>query len=335
MNSVLIPDVNKKTAARISEYKESIQLISLNGIVFASKLGRRGAALAPIFDHITKTGDFATTRMESLLSEMAESEFRQHLSSLETYSRQAIDLVDRNLFERAADVRWWATDMFFHNALESNDFDGFQKAMERLKVINSNYTMYRDLVLLDDSGKIVANARPELAKLYTKVDASNQNWFRDGMRSTAASQFFCSDVGQSQLDAERDTTLIYSAGVRKNGAREGISVGVLATIFDWETEAQAILNSCLPRKSDGKPVEGSVALYTNKKQKVVASTCAEYFKIGLELPLSESQRELSPGESLSQTIEFNGCRYIIGSTRTKGYREYTGLGWTAHVLRPM
>jgi hypothetical protein len=213
--------------------------------------------------------------------------------------------------------------------------DAEDYACSRLQDIRSSYSLYRDLVLLDDSGRIVANARPELAKLYTKVDASTQNWFRDGMRSTAASQFFCSDVAQSQLDAERETSLIYSAGVRKDGAREGISAGVLATVFDWETEALAILNSCLPRKSDGKPVDGSVAFYTNRKHRIMASTCAEHFKIGLELPFTERQRELSPGESLTQTIEFNGCRYIIGSTRTKGYREYTGLGWTAHVLRPM
>jgi len=29
---------------------------------------------------------------------------------LENFSKQAIDLIDRNLFERAADVRWWSTD---------------------------------------------------------------------------------------------------------------------------------------------------------------------------------------------------------------------------------
>src|SRR6185436_5993573 len=112
MESMLIPEINKQTYDKIQEDKESIQLISLNGIVFASKLGKRGVALSPIFDQITKTGDFVTNRMEELLNEMAVGELEQNLKALEAFSKQAIDLVDRNLFERAADIRWWATDQY-------------------------------------------------------------------------------------------------------------------------------------------------------------------------------------------------------------------------------
>ena len=31
----------------------------------------------------------------------------------------------------------------------------------------------------------------------------------------------------------------------------------------------------------------------------------------------------------------NDKKYIIGSSKTQGYREYEGLGWTAHVVRPI
>jgi len=34
-------------------------------------------------------------------------------------------------------------------------------------------------------------------------------------------------------------------------------------------------------------------------------------------------------------MDLNGNRYIIGSSRTQGYREYRGLEWTAHVVRPI
>jgi hypothetical protein len=65
-------------------------------MVFASKLGKRGIALGPIFDQITHTGDFATTKMEELLSEMAVGEFFLNLQALENLAKQAIDLVPRN-----------------------------------------------------------------------------------------------------------------------------------------------------------------------------------------------------------------------------------------------
>ena len=120
MHSQLIPDINKETYVKVQDDKESIQLISLNGIVFASKLGKRGVALGPIFDQITKTGDFATSMMEKLLAEMAVGELHMNLQALANSSKQAIDLIDRNLFERSADIRWWATDQFFWKALKSS-----------------------------------------------------------------------------------------------------------------------------------------------------------------------------------------------------------------------
>ncbi|MEK6261900.1 MAG: cache domain-containing protein [Planctomycetota bacterium] len=110
MQSRLVPEINKQTFAKVQDDKESIQLISLNGIVFASKLGKRGVALGPIFDQIKQTGEFTTSKMEDLLKEMAIGELQLNLQALENFSKQAIDLLDRNLFERAADIRWWSTD---------------------------------------------------------------------------------------------------------------------------------------------------------------------------------------------------------------------------------
>ena len=138
MRSQVIPDINKETYAKVQDDKESIKLISLNGIVFASKLGKRGVSLGPIFDQITKTGDFATSMMEKLLAEMAIGELELNITALESFAQQANDLIDRNLFERAADVRWWATDRFFCQALQGPTTEAHDAASRRLKVINQN-----------------------------------------------------------------------------------------------------------------------------------------------------------------------------------------------------
>ena len=127
MQSRLVPEINKQTFGKVQEDKESIQLISLNGIVFASKLGKRGVALGPIFDQIRHAGEFTTSKMEDLLREMAVGELLLNLQALENFSKQAIDLLDRNLFERAADVRWWSTDKFFWTALQDPTPENFQR----------------------------------------------------------------------------------------------------------------------------------------------------------------------------------------------------------------
>jgi hypothetical protein len=335
MDSRIIPDINKQTYLRVQDDKESIQLISLNGIVFASKLGKRGGALGPIFNQITRTGDFVTSRMEDLLKEMALGELELNLKALENFSKQAIDLVDRNLFERAADIRWWATDEYFWNALENPTAENFHKASERLKVINGSYTMYRNIVLTNDSGDIVACSRTELRNELAKINVSDQSWFQMGMRTGRSQEFAVQDVQKSLLEKAKNRSLVYSGGVRKRGARSGESVGVLGILFDWDTEAGKILSTCLPCDSSGRTIEGSAAFYTNAKGEVIETTSAETFAVGSKLDLPQRALRLGKGETTSSVFRIGDASYLLGSSRTKGYREYEGLGWCAHVVRPI
>lgn len=335
MESCLIPEVNKKTYERIQEYKESIQLISLNGIVFASKLGKRGAALGPIFDRITKTGDYATNKMEELLIEMAEDEFAQNAEALETFSKQAIDLIDRNLFERSADIRWWSTDTILAKALEEHSTENCDAACERLKIINNSYNMYRNLVLCDPSGQVIATSRTESRGELKQLDLSNEEWFLEAMRTNSFSKYGVGDVSHSFLERHKDTSLIYSGGVRKEGAREGEAIGVLGILFDWDNEARKVLDSCLQKDEDGKRINGTQAFYTNRHGKIIESTDQELFKVGIDLKLSDGHSNLESGQSFSGIFEFGGKRYLMGTSKTKGYREYKGLAWSAHVIRPI
>lgn len=335
MHSRLIPDINKETYVKVQDDKESIQLISLNGIVFASKLGKRGVALGPIFDQITKTGDFATSMMEKLLAEMAVGELHMNLQAMANSSKQAIDLIDRNLFERSADIRWWATDQFFWKALEEPDEEAFDAASRRLKVINGSYTMYRNLVLADSNGDIVACSRLEMRNELRKLNVSDHEWFQSGMRTVANTDYAVQDVTDSPLEKTKERSLIYVCGVRAGGARNGESIGVLGIMFDWDTEALTILKTCLPHGADGEVLAGSAAFYTNAQHEIIETTDPERFPVGSRPPLPADHADVAPGESRSGLVKVDATRYLIGSARTKGYREYEGLGWKAHILRPL
>ncbi len=335
LNSKIIPDINKQTYRKVQDDKESIQLISLNGIVFASKLGKRGGALGPIFNQITRSGDYVTSRMEDLLKEMANGELRLNLKALENFSKQAIDLIDRNLFERSADIRWWATDEYFWTALQNPSEENFIKAGNRLKVINGSYTMYRNLILSDANGDIRACSRTELKNELSKINVSDQSWFQMGMRTTLSSEYAVQDVADSNLEKNKERSLIYSGGVRKNGDREGDTIGVLGILFDWDTEARKILQTCLPKDQTGMIIEGSVAIYTDDSSAIIETTDTENFPVGIKLDLPSQIYDLKAGDTVSGVLECQGKRYLFGSSRTKGYREYEGLDWFAHVLRPI
>ena len=333
MNSKLIPDRNKQTYREIQRNKGDIQLISINGIILATDLGKAGTSFIPIFDQITTTGNSTTGKMEELLSEMSSDMLEQNLKALENFSKQAIDLIDRNLFERAADVRWWSTDHAFWEALQEGSDGKFEQASKRLGIINASYTMYRDLIIADSNGRIVANSKSENRDKLKRTNVSEQSWFRQGMQISRSVQFGVQDVCDSELENE-ETSLIYCGGILENGQREGKVLGVLGILFDWENLVFPILEGCLPRIK-GKVVDGGAAFYVNDERKVIATTDSENFKIGQVVDLPAENLNLDAGESASGIFSANDRKYIIGSSKTQGYREYQGLGWTAHVVRPI
>ena len=334
MRSRIIPEINKDTYAKVQDDKESIKLISLNGIVFASKLGKRGVALGPIFDQITKTGDFATSMMEKLLAEMALGELELNLTALDSFAKQAIDLIDRNLFERAADIRWWATDRVLWTALMQPSPEAYDAACRRMKVINANYTMYRNLVLANTNGDLVACSKTELRNELRKINVSEHEWFQQGLRTTQATEYAVQDVGSSPLERTRPSSLIYAGGVRRDGARNGEAVGVLGVCFDWDTEAQKILRTCLPRDREGKVIPGCAAFYTSRDGRIIESSDPA-FASGTIADLPAVCAGLAAGASATGVLTHGERRYLIGSCCTKGYREYAGLGWMSHIVRPV
>lgn len=335
MRSRLIPEINKDTYVKVQDDKQSIKLISLNGIVFASKLGKRGVALGPVFERITETGDFATAKMEELLREMAFGELRLNLQTLETFSKQAIDLIDRNLFERSAAIRWWATDKYLWQALVEPTDENLHAASRRLRDINSSYSMYRNLVLANRMGRVLAASNPELIPDIKDARVADHPWFTKSMRSKNFGEYAVQDVGETDLERASRRSLIYSGAVRANGARDGEVVGVLGSLFDWVTESGKILKTCLPKDRNGKRIQGCVAFYASRNFEVIETSDPQLVPLGATPELPLEHRELAAGQSASGVLRLGEHIYIMGSSRSKGYREYQGLGWSAHILRPL
>jgi hypothetical protein len=335
MRSRLIPEINKDTYVKVQDDKQSIKLISLNGIVFASKLGKRGVALGPVFERITETGDFATAKMEELLREMAYGELRLNLQTLETFSKQAIDLIDRNLFERSAAIRWWATDKYLWQALVDPSEENVQAASRRLRDVNGSYSMYRNLVLSNRMGRVVAASNPELIPDMKDARVADHPWFNKSMRCKTFGEYAVQDVGESDLERGGRRSLIYSGAVRANGARDGEVVGVLGSLFDWVTESGKILKTCLPKDRNGKRIQGCIAFYASRNFEVIETSDAQIVPLGSTPELPPEHRELAAGQSASGVFRLGDHVYIMGSSRSKGYREYQGLGWSAHILRPL
>jgi hypothetical protein len=96
------------------------------------------------------------TLTEQLVGEFAERD-KNRLSEM---AQTLVQLIVRNLYERTADVRWWATDEAFYKCLENANPESRDHAAGRLSIINKFYSVYMNLVLIDAHGKVAAVSQP-------------------------------------------------------------------------------------------------------------------------------------------------------------------------------
>src|SRR5258708_40083844 len=80
-------------------------------------------------------------------------------SRLADLALNVIDIIDRNLYERSCDVRWWATDSAVVECVATEGSKARDHASSRLGVILDSYTVYLDLWIADRNGKVLANGR--------------------------------------------------------------------------------------------------------------------------------------------------------------------------------
>src|SRR5262249_12399415 len=99
-----------------------------------------------------------------------------------------IDLVDRNLYERTCDVRWWATDASVVQALANPTKETAALASSRMRVILNAYTVYFDLVLCDLKGNVVANGRPDLYRSMGSNEAYSE-WFSRAAATASGDEY--------------------------------------------------------------------------------------------------------------------------------------------------
>jgi len=184
-------------------------------------------------------------------------------------------------------------------------------------------------------GRIVAASTPELIPDLKEARVADHPWFTKAMKSKSIGEYAVQDVGTTDLERNSRSTLIYSGAVRQNGLRNGEVIGVLGSLFDWVTESGKILKTCLPKDKNGKRIQGCIAFYANRDFEVIETSDASAIPLGSIPDLPAEHRELASGQSESGVLRFGNSVYIMGSSRSKGYREYQGLGWSAHILRPL
>ena len=227
----------------------------------------------------------------------------------------AMDIMDRNLYERANDCRWWALTSAFGEVLGGTVDEADRCRLSAiLKDINGLYTVYSNLLLFDASASITAVSNPAYNSLIGQT--LQADWVRETLGLADTQSYCVSAFEPSPLYGNRHT-YIYSAAIRKNGH----PVGGVAIVFDATPQFVAMLRDALPRSEEGGIVEGAFAVFTERDGRVIASTEASLCA-GTRLEIGREFFSLDRGAGCSNIIEFRDRYYAVGSRMSAGYREY-------------
>lgn len=230
-----------------------------------------------------------------------------------------VDIMDRNLYERANDCRWWALTTDFRKILENSSINGFdrEKMSSILAYINDLYTVYTNIFIYDKNGVVVAVSKK--SEEYLLGHKLSNNWISSTLDNTDSSKYFVSPFEQSNL-YEGKHTYIYNASIRSLDDEEKV-LGGIGVVFDSQTQFETMINESMPKGPDKNIKEGLFAVLATSEQTVIASNSKEHLT-GSFFKIDKKFFELQTGESLSEIIEYEGKYYALGVQCSKGYREF-------------
>ena len=225
----------------------------------------------------------------------------------------AIDIMDRNLYERANDCRWWALTPKFSEILSKEFYEEKDKKdiTEILSYINGLYTVYTNLIVYDKTGKVIAVSKKEYSNFVGNI--LNEEWISETLAIKNSQKYSVSKFEKSRL-YNNDYTYIYNASILSCNGKD--VVGGIAIVFDSTPQFKAILKDILPTDEID-----SFAIFTDNEKSIISST-NDNFIVGSIASIKKEFFDIKSGESYSGIIELNDKYYAVGSRCSSGYREF-------------
>ena len=292
---------------------DDLQLIVLNGIITAAR--KDAVEFMPVLEAIKKIGEDINNVFADSIESLFSTIISGQLNAIQLQATMAVDIMDRNLFERANDSRWWALNSLLRRELCAPVIDK-EAIKQTLATIHELYTVYHTLYVYDRQGRYVAFSDDQYNhKIGQNVEP----------RSGAQDAFKLSSIYEYSVSPfepfdcyDGESTYIYNAVLRDMDSDD--TVGGIGIVFDSTVEFKAILNDVLPHEN-GVIKEGTQALFTTE-QGVILSSATDSYTVGDRFAPNIDVSGLQSEGSLATLVKIEDREYLVGAAKSVGYREY-------------
>ncbi|MCA1794647.1 MAG: cache domain-containing protein [Desulfobacteraceae bacterium] len=311
-----------------------MKIDGLNGIIQAEKF--RNKTFIEIINFVAEIGREINTLLDSAIGNLQQTIVTSLFNDIQFRAFQGNNIADRNLYERANDVCWWALTPLFRKLLAKHLERGLKEPdkialKENLQYINNLYTPYLRLILVDSTGTVIAVSNPpdDLEDRLIEEDLPKKQEFI-GMRLDgdlvgpalalrSSRDYVVTQFKPTPLYGGRHT-YIYATAIRNPEDRKKI-VGAILIVFDAEHQFKTMLLDILPKDENKKIIPGSFGIFVDREKTILASTHLDYH-IGNKITLRDQFFKQKKGARDVAIVTLNDQSYAMGFQVSKGYREY-------------
>lgn len=272
-----------------------------NGRLMAGENGGDRGRLKAVLKQVNQTGMRTRQRVARAIQDIHRTSLARARRQTRELARLAADIMDRNLYERANDCRWWALSPVLRAQLAADAPDAGEMARV-LDGINRLYTVYSRLVVFDAQGVVRATSRGSEGDGLpgSSVPAG---WLKAVAQLGDSQRYAVSPFEDTPLH-DQGPTYVYLSAVRAPGDERRV-VGGIAIVFNAAAELAAMLRDVMAERG------GFAAFVDAQGQVLVASDPA--LATGVVHQLAGRAATL---------LDHEGTHYAVASVQAGGYREF-------------
>lgn len=220
---------------------------------------------------VSKVGRKTQEIFQRSIDELHETVVSAVMHDSRAQAALAIDIMDRNLYERANDCRWWALSPAIRMALSSGDADGPGVVQSVLRAINDLYTVYTNLIVFDARGRIVAVSNVQAQGMIGQH--VGDEWAERVLRLGDSQKYAVSRFAETPYYDGR-ATYIYGSVIRHSESSQ--VVGGIGVVFDAEPQFRAMLIDSLPRNDLGEIANDAFGVIVEPGGRIVSCSDGRY-----------------------------------------------------------